>query len=114
LNSAHKSINGSKIHLLGVAYKRDVGDVRESPALDILELLRRRGAILTYTDPYVPRLPCGDALLESEWPAKQKDCAIICTNHSSFDYDEIVARFPLIVDSRNALKNRKEPSIFRL
>ena len=113
-NRAHKSINGSKIHLLGVAYKRDVGDVRESPALDILELLRRRGAILSYTDPYVPRLPCGDAMLESEWPATQKDCAIICTNHSSFDYDEIVARFPLIVDSRNALKNRKEPSIFRL
>ncbi len=114
LNSVHKSINGSKIHLLGVAYKRDVGDVRESPALDILELLRRRGAILSYTDPFVPRLPSGDAMLESEWPAQQKDCAIICTNHSSFDYDDIVARFPLIVDSRNALKNRKEPSIFRL
>ena len=56
LNSAKKSINGSRIHLIGVAYKQDVGDVRESPALDILELLHRRGATLSYSDPFVPSL----------------------------------------------------------
>jgi UDP-N-acetyl-D-glucosamine dehydrogenase len=114
LNSAHKSINGSKIHMLGVAYKRDVGDVRESPALDILDLLHRRGAVLSYTDPFVPHIPCGGAMLESVWPPREVDCGVICTNHSSFDYDEIVRRIPLIVDTRNALRGRSAASIFRL
>ena len=65
LNSAKKSINGSKIHVIGVAYKKDVGDVRESPALDILELLHRRGATLSYSDPFVPSLKIEAALAES-------------------------------------------------
>src|SRR5690606_2495409 len=92
LNSAKKSINGSRIHLLGVAYKKDVGDVRESPALDILELLRRKGAQLSYTDPFVPSLKLDGLSLASQeiGGAKAADCAIICTNHSSFDYDAIV------------------------
>ena len=64
LNSAKKSINGSKIHLIGVAYKKDVGDVRESPALDILELLHRRGATLSYSDPFVPSLKIDGARAE--------------------------------------------------
>jgi UDP-N-acetyl-D-glucosamine dehydrogenase len=114
LNSVHKSINGSRIHVMGVAYKKDVGDVRESPALDILDLLYRRGAVLSYTDPYVPRVPCAGSTLESVWPPPEVDCAIICTNHSSFDSDDMVARFPLIVDTRNALRGHSRPSIFRL
>ena len=115
LNAGRKSINGSRIHLLGVAYKRDVGDVRESPALDVLDLLRRRGATLSYSDPFVPSLLLGDLTLESIPPQKAEvDCAVICTNHSSFDYDAIVRRFPLIVDTRNALSGRTEKSIFRL
>ena len=90
LNSAKKSINGSKIHLLGVAYKKDVGDVRESPALDILELLHRRGATVSYSDPFVPSLKIDGVALTSIDPAKaDADCAVICTNHSSFDYDQI-------------------------
>jgi UDP-N-acetyl-D-glucosamine dehydrogenase len=115
LNSAKKSINGSKIHLLGVAYKKDVGDVRESPALDVLELLHRRGATVSYSDPFVPTLKIVDKTLTAVDPAKANvDCAVICTNHSSFDYDAIVKKYPLIVDTRNALRGRNGKGIFRL
>jgi UDP-N-acetyl-D-glucosamine dehydrogenase len=115
LNSAQKSIKGSRIHLLGVAYKKDVGDVRESPALDILELLHRRGAVLSYTDPFVPSLKVGDMTIEStDFERAAVDCAVICTNHSSFDYEAIIKKFPLIVDTRNALKGRNGAGIFRL
>jgi UDP-N-acetyl-D-glucosamine dehydrogenase len=116
LNSAKKSINGSRIHLFGVAYKRDVGDIRESPALDVLDLLGRRGAALSYTDPYVARLQQGTLALESipERDVPPMDCAVICTDHSAFDYGDMVRRFPLIVDTRNALRGLDYPSIFRL
>jgi UDP-N-acetyl-D-glucosamine dehydrogenase len=115
LNSAKKSINGSRIHVLGVAYKKDVGDVRESPALDILELLHRRGATLSYSDPFVPSLKIGELSLQSTNPSRDHvDCAVICTNHTAFDYDAIVKTFPLIVDTRNALRGRASSTIFRL
>jgi UDP-N-acetyl-D-glucosamine dehydrogenase len=115
LNSAKKSINGSRIHVLGVAYKKDVGDVRESPALDIIELLHRRGATLSYSDPFVESLKIGDTALEATDPQNGSiDCAVICTNHSAFDYDAIVRKYPLIVDTRNALRGRNSPAIFRL
>ncbi len=115
LNSVKKSINGSKIHVLGVAYKKDVGDVRESPALDILELLHRRGAAISYADPFVPSLKLAEMTLESTDPGKGSvDCAVICTNHSSFDYDALLKKYPLIVDTRNALRGMKGPGVFRL
>jgi UDP-N-acetyl-D-glucosamine dehydrogenase len=115
LNSAKKSINGSRVHVLGVAYKKDVGDVRESPALDILELLHRRGATLSYSDPFVPSLALGEMSMRSSEPGKDDvDCAVICTNHSAFDYDTMLTRFPLIVDTRNALSGRNGPGVFRL
>ena len=116
LNSAKKAINGSRIHLFGVAYKPDVGDIRESPALDVLDLLGRRGAVLSYTDPYVARLKQGARTLESipEREVPPVDCAVICTNHSAFDYADMVRRFPRIVDTRNALRGLSHPSIFRL
>jgi UDP-N-acetyl-D-glucosamine dehydrogenase len=118
LNTVKKSLNGSRIHLFGVAYKKDVGDVRESPALDVLELLVKRGALVTYTDPWVPALQHGSHAFTSdseEAALKAKpDCVVICTDHSAFDYDRIVRGASLIVDSRNALKKRREPSIFRL
>ena len=117
LNTRKKAINGARIHLLGVAYKKDVSDMRESPALDILELLHRRGATLSYTDPYVPKLQHADIDLTSV-PEKDAgddiDCAVICTNHKAFDYDAIVKRFPLIVDTRNALKGIKADHVFLL
>ena len=116
LNSARKSINGSRIHVFGLAYKRDVGDIRESPALDVLDLLARRGAALSYTDPYVLKLRQGpltlDSIVESDVP--NVDCAVICTNHSVFDYDGMVRKFNLIVDTRNALRGHSSASIFRL
>jgi UDP-N-acetyl-D-glucosamine dehydrogenase len=113
-----KPLNGSRIHVFGVAYKKDVGDMRESPALDVIELLVKRGANVSYSDPWVPTLQLGTHAFESvkeEAALKAKpDCVVICTDHSAFDYNRIVASASLIVDSRNALKGRKEPSIFRL
>jgi UDP-N-acetyl-D-glucosamine dehydrogenase len=117
LNTVKKSINGSRIHLMGIAYKKDVSDMRESPALDVLELLHRRGAALSYTDPYVPRLQHDDISLCSvaeDQAAKGVDCAVVCTNHAAFDYPAMVMRFPLIVDTRNALKGIKADHIHRL
>ena len=117
LNSVKKPVNGSRIHLFGVAYKKDVGDVRESPALDIIELLVRRGAAVTYTDPYVPTLSHAGHELESvpfdlaiNSPC---DCAVIATDHRTFDFARI-AGLPLLVDTRNALRGFAQPSIFRL
>jgi UDP-N-acetyl-D-glucosamine dehydrogenase len=101
--------------VLGVAYKKDVGDVRESPALDIIELLHRRGACLSYSDPFVPSLKLDGLALESLDAAKAAaDCAVICTNHSAFDYEAIFRNYPLIVDTRNALRGRISDKIFRL
>ncbi len=117
LNSQKKAINGSRIHIFGVAYKKDVSDMRESPALDVLELLHRRGAILSYTDPHVPLLDHAEMSLKSVPEADAAngiDCAVICTNHSVFKYAEMPKRFPLVVDTRNALKNIDADNVFRL
>jgi UDP-N-acetyl-D-glucosamine dehydrogenase len=117
LNTAKRSINGSRIHLFGVAYKKDVNDMRESPALDVLELLERRGAVLSYTDPYVPTLEHGHLSLKSipECEAGAGiDCAVICTNHGVFNYASMPGRFPLVVDTRNALKGVTAENVFRL
>jgi UDP-N-acetyl-D-glucosamine dehydrogenase len=117
LNSVKKPINGSRIHLFGIAYKRDVNDMRESPALDVLELLIRRGAIVTYTDPWVPTLDEGAHTLSSvdfdAAIASGCDCAVITTDHSAFDYARL-ATLPLVVDTRNALKGFSGPNIVRL
>jgi len=118
LNSVRKPINGSAILLVGVAYKKDVNDMRESPALDILELLARRGARVSYSDPWVPTLKHDPHSLTSvdlaEALKAPLDCAVICTDHSKFDYDSLIKSGTLIVDTRNALKNRQDPNIFRL
>jgi UDP-N-acetyl-D-glucosamine dehydrogenase len=116
LNSVKKPVNGSRIHLFGVAYKKDVGDVRESPALDILELLTQRGAVVTYTDPYVPDLRHGGHTLEAV-PFEQAvdrpcDCAVVSTDHKLFDFDRI-GGMPLVVDTRNAIKS-PGANVFRL
>jgi UDP-N-acetyl-D-glucosamine dehydrogenase len=118
LNTAKKAINGSRVHLIGVAYKRDVNDMRESPALDILELLTKRGAAVTYSDPFVPQMTHDGRALSSvdlaAALAAKPDCAVICTDHSGFDYEALIASGTLIVDTRNALKDRSESTIFRL
>ena len=117
LNTVKKAINGSRIHVMGVAYKKDVNDMRESPALDIMELLIKRGATVTYTDPFVPHLRHADLDLHSVPEAEAGpgvDCAVICTNHSTFDYVSMPGRFPLVLDTRNALKGISGANIFRL
>jgi UDP-N-acetyl-D-glucosamine dehydrogenase len=116
LNDATKPLRGSHIHILGVAYKRDIDDVRESPALDIIHLLLERGAKVTYSDPFVPSIRVDASVLEAS-PVSEADiadCVVIVTDHSSFDYTGIVERASLIVDTRNALKKLSSDNIVRL
>jgi UDP-N-acetyl-D-glucosamine dehydrogenase len=109
LNRASKSIRGSKIMILGVAYKKNVSDCRESPALDVMRLLADKGAILSYNDPLVPTLRLGASMLKSAdaSPAEiaKQDCVIILTDHSAYDIQRIVEAARLIIDTRNATKN---------
>jgi UDP-N-acetyl-D-glucosamine dehydrogenase len=113
LNDRSKSIRGSKVLVLGVAYKKDVDDVRESPALEIMELLQHKGALLSYSDPYIARLHKMRAYDFSHMSSleltndvlRSHDVAVITTDHSNFDYQRIVETAPLIVDTRNATRN---------
>jgi len=116
LNDAAKPVNGSTIHVMGVAYKRDIDDVRESPALDVMMLLQRKGATVTYSDPHVPSLKLDGVALEAlpESAAASADCVVIVTDHAAFDYPGLVERAKLIVDTRNALKKVNSPKIVRL
>jgi len=116
LNDAGKPVKGTHIHILGVAYKKDIDDMRESPALDVMLLLQRRGARLSYSDPYVPRLQLDglDLRAQPESVAGEADCAVIITDHSAFDYRRIAASARLIVDTRNALKGVNSSHIVRL
>jgi UDP-N-acetyl-D-glucosamine dehydrogenase len=121
LNAHSKAVRGSKVLMLGVSYKRDIDDVRESPALDMLAALKLRGAAVSYHDPYVDELPAG------LWPGghdlhsvpltsdvlSASDCVVIVTDHRVFDYDAIVRHAPLVVDSRNAVKGR-HPHVYKL
>jgi UDP-N-acetyl-D-glucosamine dehydrogenase len=117
LNSQKKALNGSRVHVIGVAYKRDVNDLRESPALEILELLDKAGAIVSYTDPYFPSFKHGHLDLKSVDEKSMHDgidCGMIVTDHKAFDYQAMVRNFKLLVDTRNALKGVSSPNVFRL
>jgi UDP-N-acetyl-D-glucosamine dehydrogenase len=119
LNELGKPLRGSKVCVLGVAYKKDVDDPRESPSFVLMKLLRAGGAMVNYNDPYVPRLPkmrhhnlpdLADRVsmeLTPEFLAGQ-DCILIATDHSSYDYDAIVRHAALVIDTRNATKNVTE------
>ena len=106
LNHRRRSVNGASILALGVAYKANVGDTRESPALEILATLRAKGADVAYTDPWVPSAPVGAVELKSVELSDQRladaDCVLILTDHAAFDYAHIVATAQLVVDARNA------------
>src|SRR5262249_17181155 len=112
LNERSKSIRGSKILILGVAYKKDVDDVRESPALEIMKLLKERGADLSYSDPYIPRLHRMreyDFSYMSSVPLNQDtlgnmDLVLITTDHTNVDYQAVVEHSRLVIDTRNAAK----------
>lgn len=118
LNRQGKSVNGSKILILGVAYKKDVGDVRESPALDIIELLEKKKARLCYHDPYVPRLQinhwsAGSTPLDSK-TIKNQDCVVVVTHHSCVNMGHVVEHAKLIFDTRNATKGFRGQHIFKI
>jgi len=113
LNEAGKPIKGSRVCILGMAYKKDVDDPRESPSFVLLEMLLARGAIVTYNDPHIPRLPAmrhhrvpdlTSSKLTPEFLAEQ-DCVLIATDHSAVDYDFVVKHSRLVLDTRNATKN---------
>ncbi|MBD3161907.1 MAG: nucleotide sugar dehydrogenase [Candidatus Eisenbacteria bacterium] len=118
LNSIRKSVNGSRILLLGVAYKADVDDTRESPALDIVERLWELGAEVVYHDPLVERFPVGEKILESvevsDDVLRECECAVVVAAHSSLDYDRILEQSRLVVDTRNVWKGQTSPKLFRL
>ena len=101
---------------MGVAYKRNIDDVRESPAVDVLLLLQRLGAKLSYSDPHVPILHLDgvDLVAQPEDAAAVADCVVIITDHSDFDYRALAEQASLIVDTRNALKGIKSEKIIRL
>lgn len=115
LNEHGKPLKGSKVCILGMAYKKDVDDPRESPSFALMEMLLDGGAIVTYNDPHIPKLPkmrhfrvpeMTSSELTAEFLASQ-DCVLIATDHSAYDYDFIVQHAPLVVDTRNATKNVK-------
>ena len=113
LNDAERSVRGSRILMLGVAYKNDVSDTRESPALDIMRLLEEKGADMVYTDPYVPSLRSQGEVRESvpldEAQLEQADCVIVTCRHSAFDFALVGAHARLVVDTRNAFPGNAPP-----
>jgi UDP-N-acetyl-D-glucosamine dehydrogenase len=116
LNRQKKAINGSKVMVLGLAYKKDIDDLRESPALTIIELLQKEGAVVSYNDPYFPFVGRGRKydLQMKNTPLDnlgQYDCVLIVTDHSDYDYQKIVRESQLIVDSRNATRGIKSNKI---
>jgi UDP-N-acetyl-D-glucosamine dehydrogenase len=118
LNAHRQSVRGSRIHVLGVAYKAGVNDIRESPALTVMRILADKGAVLSYTDPYVPSVREEGFDLDSV-PADAPtlgacDCTVILTAHSEIDYAVVVQKAQLIVDTRNALRGCQEPHVIRL
>jgi len=117
LNDRGKPLKGAHVHILGVAYKKNINDVRESPALDIMHLLKRRGARISYSDPLVPQV-CIDSLeLESVAPeaaAAGADCVVIVTDHTAFEYARLLEQAALIVDTRNALRGFASEKIVKL
>ena len=118
LNSRSLAIRDSRVHLFGMSYKPNVSDIRESPAIDIALLLREKGAVLSYSDPFVSSVREGNLELDAISLDKVLDdgidCSIIVTDHSDFNYERIVELSPVIVDTRNALKGMTEKHIFRL
>ena len=113
LNDAGKPVRGSKVAILGMAYKKDIDDPRESPGFELMDLLLKKGAVVTYNDPHIPSLPAmrhwphlppmESQPLTAEYLAAQ-DCVLIATDHTAYDYGFIVKHSRLVIDTRNATK----------
>jgi UDP-N-acetyl-D-glucosamine dehydrogenase len=118
LNERERSIKGSRVLILGVSYKKDVDDMRESPALDILQILEGRGARISFYDPHVPRFELNGRVYRSEgelFPALEgADVVVIVTDHSDFPYAEIVEHAKLVVDTRNATRGVRSSKILKI
>jgi UDP-N-acetyl-D-glucosamine dehydrogenase len=117
LNDHSKSVKGSQVHILGVAYKKNIDDVRESPALDIIHLLKQRGATVTYSDPYVTDLRHEGQNMVSigvQEGCQAADCVVVVTDHKDFVYGPVMEVSKLVVDTRNALKGIQSEKIVRL
>jgi UDP-N-acetyl-D-glucosamine dehydrogenase len=118
LSQRRKSLFGSRVLILGLAYKRDIDDLRESPSLTIIELLQKRGASVAYNDPFIPSAGQGRkyALNMTSTPLERIpdfDCVVISTDHSQYDYPAIVAKAQLVVDTRNATRGLTAENIVR-
>jgi UDP-N-acetyl-D-glucosamine dehydrogenase len=121
LNRHEKSVNGSSVLILGIAYKRDIDDMRESPAMDVMSLLLARGAQISYADPWVPEVHGREwsggydikAVDMTRGNIRQYDCVVIVTDHKAFDYAALLEEADLIVDTRNAIK-QAHPNVFKL
>ncbi|MDH5174005.1 MAG: nucleotide sugar dehydrogenase [Elusimicrobiota bacterium] len=114
LNEREKSIKGSRILILGIAYKSNVADARESPALDVIRLLKERGGRVVYNDPYVPQVEGLKSIPLTESSLRNADCVVITTDHSVYDYKQIVKNAKLVIDSRNATKGIRDKKIVKL
>ncbi len=118
LNDHGKPVKGSKVTLLGMAYKKDVDDPRESPGFEVLELLLKKGAVVEYNDPLIPKLPPMrhypglDMMSRSLTPEylRSQDCVVVVTDHSAYDWAEIVAHAPLVVDTRGVTRGLNVPA----
>jgi UDP-N-acetyl-D-glucosamine dehydrogenase len=118
VNRHKKAVNGARVLILGVAYKKDIDDLRESPALTIIELLQKEGAQVSYHDPYFPfvgkgrkydlQMKCAELTNLAQY-----DCVVIVTDHSDYDYPQIVQESQLVVDTRNATKGIESGKIVR-
>ncbi|MBI4368175.1 MAG: nucleotide sugar dehydrogenase [Candidatus Omnitrophica bacterium] len=111
LNERQKALNGSKVLILGVTYKRNINDIRESPALEVIELLEKDGASVSYADPFVPELILHEKLYQSisldssEFDRKDFDIAILLTDHDGFNFEAVLTRVPVLLDTRNACRS---------
>jgi UDP-N-acetyl-D-glucosamine dehydrogenase len=118
LNDRGKKLNGAKIFVLGVAYKKDAEDIRESPSLKLIQLLREKGADLSYHDPYIADIRLPEASLTSKDLTKENlswaDCVVIATDHSCYNMDEVIARSKLVFDTRGMTRGLKSKNIIRL
>ncbi len=119
LNKMHKSLNGSKVLIIGVAYKKDINDIRESPALDIIQLLKNAGAILDYYDPYVPEIAYDNMIIKGIQKLEADkinnyDVCVVVTDHSNVDYELIHKNSQLIIDTRNVFEGESSDHIKRL
>jgi UDP-N-acetyl-D-glucosamine dehydrogenase len=122
LNTHRKAVNGSSVLVLGVAYKKNIDDIRESPALDVMHVLHERGARIAYADPHAPMLRASDwgggldlASVDAvDEELAQHDCVVVLTNHDAFDYAAVARSARVVVDTRNALGAGAGPHVFRL